>query len=305
MFNKIALIGIGLIGSSLARVIRREKLANEISISSRSRETIARAKDLVLGDFYSTNSAEAVAGCDLVIICTPVGACAAVAREIGPHLEDGAIVTDVGSVKQSVIDQIKPHLPNHAYLVPGHPIAGTEYSGPDAGFASLFENRWCILTPENGKKTGAVQKLETFWRACGSDVEIMTPKHHDLVLAVTSHLPHLIAYNIVGTADDMASETRSEVIKFSASGFRDFTRIAASDPVMWRDVFLHNREAVLETLGRFTEDLSALQKSIRNGDGDSLFDLFSRTREIRKSIVEIGQDVDAPNFGRNETEEEG
>jgi cyclohexadieny/prephenate dehydrogenase len=209
----------------------------------------------------------------------------------------------VGSVKRSVIDQMLPHLPSNVHLVPGHPIAGTEYSGPDAGFASLFENRWCILTPDETTDKAATEKLKIFWEKCGSQVEVMDAHHHDLVLAITSHLPHLIAYNIVGTADDLATDTRSEVIKFSASGFRDFTRIAASDPTMWRDVFIHNKEAVLETLGRFSEDLSSLQRAIRRGDGDQLFELFSRTREIRRSIIEIGQDVETPNFGRDVADE--
>ena len=299
MFDHVALIGVGLIGSSLAHVMQREKLCNSIAISSRSQETLMRAQELGLGDDFSLDAADIVKGADCVIICTPVGACEAVARSIGPHLKVGAIVTDVGSVKGSVIHQIKPHLPEGVHLVPGHPIAGTEYSGPDAGFASLFEERWCILTPEEDTDTEAVSILKRFWEKCGSQVEIMDPHHHDLVLAITSHLPHLIAYNIVGTANDMETDTRSEVIKFSASGFRDFTRIAASDPTMWRDVFLHNKDAVLETLGRFSEDLSSLQKAIRKGDGDALFDLFTRTREIRRSIIEVGQDVDAPNFGRD------
>jgi len=304
MFERIALIGIGLIGSSLSHVIRRENLAKEIAVSTRSEKTLARAGELQLGDFYSTDPAEASQDCDLVVICTPVGACGAVAEKISPVLKSGAILTDVGSVKRSVIDQINPHLPEHVSFVPGHPIAGTEYSGPDAGFPSLFEGRWCILTPEASADDASVQKLKTFWERCGSDVELMSAEHHDLVLAITSHLPHLIAYNIVGTADDLATEIRSEVIKFSASGFRDFTRLAASDPIMWRDVFLHNKDAVLETLGRFSEDLSSLQRAIRKGNGDELHELFSRTREIRRSIVEIGQDVESPNFGRGEGEED-
>ena len=302
MFQRVALIGIGLIGSSLSHVIRREKLSDSIAVSTRSEDTLKRAKELNLGDLYSLDAAEAVVGADLVILCAPVGACEAITKHIASSLEPGAIVTDVGSVKCSVIEQIKPHLPDNVHLVPGHPIAGTEYSGPDAGFASLFEGRWCVLTPEAGTDVAATEKLKQFWEACGSDVEIMDAKHHDLVLAITSHLPHLIAYNIVGTADDLETDTRSDVIKFSASGFRDFTRIAASDPTMWRDVFMHNKEAVLETLGRFSEDLSSLQRAIRRGDGDMLFDLFSRTREIRRSIIEIGQDVDTPNFGRDDNE---
>ena len=303
MFEKVALIGIGLIGSSLSHVMKREGLAKSIAISTRSEETLKRAEELGLGDQYSLDAGDVVKDADLVIVCTPVGACEQVAKVIGPNLQDDAIVTDVGSVKSSVIAQMQPHLPDGVHLVPGHPIAGTEYSGPDSGFASLFENRWCVLTPEQSTDGTAVRKLQTFWEKCGSQVEIMDSRHHDLVLAITSHLPHLIAYNIVGTANELETDTRSEVIKFSASGFRDFTRIAASDPTMWRDVFIHNKDAVLEILGRFSEDLSSLQRAIRRGDGDYLFDLFTRTREIRRSIIEIGQDVEAPNFGRHESEE--
>lgn len=300
LFSKVALIGIGLIGSSLSHVMRREGLADHIAVSTRSKETLDRAVELSLGNSYSLDAAEITKDADLVILCTPVGACKSVAKDIRPALKKGAIVTDVGSVKQSVIDQVKPFIPVDVHLVAGHPIAGTEYSGPDSGFASLFEDRWTILTPEKGTDTNAVSRLETFWNRCGSQVEIMDPKHHDLVLAITSHLPHLIAYNIVGTASDLETETKSEVIKFSAAGFRDFTRIAASDPTMWRDVFLHNKEAVLEILGRFSEDLTALQRAIRKGDGDQLFELFSRTRDIRKKIIDIGQEMDAPNFGRDQ-----
>ncbi len=303
MFDKVALIGIGLIGSSLSHVMRREGLAKTISISSRSQETLARAQALGLGNEFTLDAGEAVQDADLVIVCTPVGVCEQVAKTIAPSLKAGAIVTDVGSVKASVVSQMLPNLPDNVHLVPGHPIAGTEYSGPDSGFASLFENRWCILTPETSTDRDAISKLKTFWEKCGSQVEIMTATHHDLVLAITSHLPHLIAYNIVGTASDLETDTRSEVIKFSASGFRDFTRIAASDPTMWRDVFLHNKEAVLEILGRFSEDLSTLQRAIRKGDGEYLFDLFSKTRDIRRSIIEIGQDVESPNFGRHEAED--
>lgn len=303
MFDRVALIGIGLIGSSLAHVMRRENLARSICISTRSEETLDRARKLGLGDTYEIDPAQAVIDADLIIICTPVGVFGEVAKTIAPNLKPGAIITDVGSVKVSVIEQMKPHLPDNVYFVPGHPIAGTEYSGPDAGFASLFEERWCILTPENGTDADAVKRLKTFWEKCGSEVEIMDPEHHDLVLAITSHLPHLIAYNIVGTANDMEGDTRSEVIKFSASGFRDFTRLASSDPTMWRDVFIHNKDAVLETLGRFSEDLSTLQRAIRKGDGDALFDMFTRTRNIRQSIIDQGQDVDTPNFGRDAVED--
>lgn len=303
MFEKVTLIGIGLIGSSLAHVMKREGLAKTIAISTRSAGTLKRAEAIGLGNEYTLDAGEAVNDSDLIIVCTPVGACEQVAKTIGTNLKEGAIVTDVGSVKSSVIAQMQPHLPTGVHLVPGHPIAGTEYSGPDAGFASLFEKRWCILTPDEHTDKEATSKLKLFWEKCGSDVEIMDAHHHDLVLAITSHLPHLIAYNIVGTANELETETRSEVIKFSASGFRDFTRIAASDPTMWRDVFIHNKDAVLEILGRFSEDLSSLQKAIRRGDGDHLFDLFTRTRDIRRSIIEIGQDVETPNFGRDEAED--
>ncbi len=300
MFDKVALIGIGLIGSSLSHVMRREKLAGKIAIATRSGQTLERARELGLGDDYSLEARDAVEDADLVILCIPVGACGSVAKTIAPKLKPGAIVSDVGSVKQSVINQVIPYMPDGVNFVAAHPIAGTEYSGPDAGFASLFENRWCILTPTPDVDDEAVRKLTQFWQSCGSSVEIMAPDHHDLVLAITSHVPHLIAYNIVGTADDLEKVTASEVIKFSAGGFRDFTRIAASDPTMWRDVFVHNKEAVLEILGRFSEDLSALQRAIRWGDGEQLFELFTRTRNIRRSIIEEGQETDAPNFGRDQ-----
>lgn len=298
MFDRVALIGIGLIGSSLARIIRREGLAGEVVVSTRSRETLDRAATLHLGDRYTTDAAEAVRDADLVIVSVPVGASEAVAKEIAPALKAGAIVTDVGSTKASVIAQMQPHMPPDVHFIPGHPLAGTEKSGPDAGFAELFTNRWCILTPLDGTDPLALEKLAAFWRACGSNIDTMDPQHHDMVLAIVSHLPHIIAYNIVGTADDVQTVTKSEVIKYSASGFRDFTRLAASDPTMWRDVCLHNRDAILEMLARFSEDLSALQRAIRWGDGDKLFDLFSRTRAVRRSIIEAGQETDAPDFGR-------
>ena len=299
IFDKIALIGIGLIGSSIALAAKQRGLANTISIATRKSETLEKARQLGIGDEYTLDPAKAVEGADAVFLCTPVGAFGKVAEQIAPALKAGAIVTDVGSVKASVVRQVKPHLPEDTILIAGHPIAGTENSGPDAGFPTLFENRWCILTPEEDAPQEAVSRLKEFWEKCGSSVELMTPEHHDMVLAMTSHIPHLIAYNIVGTADDLESVTHSEVIKFSAGGFRDFTRIAASDPEMWRDVFLHNREAVLETLGRFSEDLSALQRAIRWGDGDTLFKLFSRTRDIRRQIIDVGQESAAPNFGRD------
>ncbi|WP_106753648.1 prephenate/arogenate dehydrogenase family protein [Pannonibacter carbonis] len=298
LFDRIALIGIGLIGSSLARIIRQENLAREIVISTRSPETLARAEELQLGDRYCTDAGEAVTDADLVIVSVPVGASEAVARIIAQHLKPGAILTDVGSTKASVVSQMAPHVPEGVHFIPGHPIAGTEHSGPDAGFASLFQNRWCILTPVEGTDQGAIDRLSAFWTACGSNVDVMDPEHHDLVLAIVSHLPHIIAYNIVGTADDLETVTKSEVIKYSASGFRDFTRLAASDPVMWRDVCLHNKDAILEMLSRFSEDLAALQRAIRWGDGQALFDLFTRTRSIRRSIIEAGQETEAPDFGR-------
>src|SRR5690606_2616864 len=297
-FNKIALIGIGLIGSSLARVIRRENLADHIAIATRSSETLKSAEELQLGDSYNTDSAEIVRDADLVIISVPVVSSGTVARQIAANLKPGAMVTDVGSTKASVIAQMQPQLPDIIHVMPGHPLAGTEYSRPDAGFAELFCNRWCILTPLPQTDQEALEKLIQFWEACGSRLAQMDPQHHDLVLAIVSHLPHIIAYNIVGTASDLEQVTKSEVIKYSASGFRDFTRLAASDPTMWRDVCLHNRDAILEMLGRFSEDLASLQRAIRWGDGDALFDLFTRTRAVRRGIIDAGQEVDAPDFGR-------
>tara|TARA_R110002126_G_scaffold88346_12_gene211750 strand:+ start:1359 stop:2303 length:945 start_codon:yes stop_codon:yes gene_type:complete len=299
LFNKVALIGIGLIGSSLARVIREKNLAEHIAIMSRSQATLDEARALDLGDIYSTDSEDIVRHADLIIVSVPVGASGAVAKDIAFHLKPGAIVTDVGSTKASVIEQMLPHIPEGVHFIPGHPIAGTERSGPEAGFAELFEGRWCILTPLEGTDPEAQEKLSNFWRACGSKIDVMEHEHHDRVLAVVSHLPQIISYNIVGTASDLETVTDSEVIKYSASGFRDFTRLAASDPTMWRDICLHNQDAILEMLSRFSEDLSSLQRAIRWGDGDALFDLFTRTRSIRKSIVEAGEDVDTENFGRN------
>jgi cyclohexadieny/prephenate dehydrogenase len=298
LFNRLALIGVGLIGSSIARAAKRQNAVGSIVATARSPETRRRVAELGLADQVVETNAEAVDGADLVIVCVPVGACGAIAEEIAPRLAPGAIVSDVGSVKAAVVRDMRPHLPPHVHFVPAHPVAGTEYSGPDAGFAELFVNRWCILTPPEGTTSDATEKLAAFWRLLGANVETMSPEHHDLVLAATSHLPHLIAYTIVGTADELQSVTRSEVLKFSAGGFRDFTRIAASDPTMWRDVFLANKEAVLEVLGRFNEDISALTRAIRNGDGEKLFEQFTRTRAIRKGIVQIGQDSPAPDFGR-------
>jgi cyclohexadieny/prephenate dehydrogenase len=297
-FNRIALIGFGLIGGSIARAARAQGLVGDIVTTARSAKTRARVAELGLADLVVETNAEAVKDADLVILCIPVGACGPVAQEIAAHLKPGAIVSDVGSVKGAVVRDVAPHLPANAHFVPAHPVAGTEHSGPDSGFAELFINRWCILTPPEGTDPNAVERLRGFWAALGAKVEIMTPDHHDLVLAITSHLPHLIAYTIVGTADELAQVTSSEVIKFSAGGFRDFTRIAASDPTMWRDVFLANKEAVLEMLGTFTEDLSKLTRAIRRGDGEALFEHFTRTRAIRRGIVEIGQDSAAPDFGR-------
>jgi len=297
-FGRLALIGIGLIGSSIARAVREKGLAEEIVVQSRSARTVAVAKRLKLGDRYTTSAAAAAEGADLVVIAIPVGAYAAIAAEIAPTLKPGAIVTDAGSVKLSVIRQVQPHMPGHAHFVPAHPVAGTEHSGPAAGFAELFHGRWCILTPPDGANRQAVDRVRKFWEGLGANVEMMAADHHDLVLAITSHVPHLIAYNIVGTAAHLEAVTQSEVMKFAAGGFRDFTRIAASDPTMWRDVFLNNREAVLEMLGRFSEDLTALQRAIRFGDGDALFDLFTRTRAIRRGIIEAGQETAAPDFGR-------
>jgi cyclohexadieny/prephenate dehydrogenase len=297
-FDRIALIGFGLIGGSIARAARQQGLAKEIVATARSAKTRARVTELGIVDRVVATNAEAVQGADLVILCIPVGACGAVAAEIAPDLKAGAIVSDVGSVKAAVVRDMAPHLPAAAHFVPAHPVAGTENSGPDSGFAELFINRWCILTPPDGADAAATEKLRAFWAALGAKVEIMTPEHHDLVLAITSHLPHLIAYTIVGTADELAQVTSSEVIKFSAGGFRDFTRIAASDPTMWRDVFLANKDAVLEMLGTFNEDLSKLTRAIRRGDGEALFEHFTRTRAIRRGIVEIGQDSAAADFGR-------
>jgi cyclohexadieny/prephenate dehydrogenase len=300
LFGTLALIGVGLIGSSVARAAAQTGAAGCIVICDRDPDALARAEALGLGQIYTRSAAEAAAAADLILLCTSVGVYADLAEDIAAALRTGAIVSDVGSVKTAVVADVAPRLPAGVHFVPGHPVAGTEQSGPDAGFATLFRNRWHILTPPPGTDEAAVNKVRALWEAFGANVEIMTPEHHDLVLAITSHLPHLIAYNIVGTAADLEDSLRSEVIKFSAGGFRDFTRIAASDPTMWRDVFLHNKEAVLEMLGRFTEDLAALQRMIRRGDGQGLFDLFTRTRAIRRGIVEQGQETAAPDFGRRQ-----
>jgi cyclohexadieny/prephenate dehydrogenase len=298
LFERLALIGVGLIGSSIARAARERGLVKSIAASARTEATRKRVAELKLADEVFATNAEAAKGADLVIVCVPVGACGAVAAEIALVLKAGAIVSDVGSVKSAILRDMAQHLPKNVHFIPAHPVAGTEHSGPDAGFAELFENRWCILTPPKDADVKAVERLKEFWTALGANVEIMDAEHHDMVLAITSHVPHLIAYNIVGTAAHLGEVTQSEVTKFSAGGFRDFTRIAASDPTMWRDVFLHNKEAVLEMLGRFSEDLSVLTRAIRFGDGKTLFDLFTRTRAIRRSIIEIGQETAEPDFGR-------
>lgn len=305
IFDELAIIGVGLIGSSVARAARKRGAARRIVLADCSSEVLARAEALELGDETTADLKHAVRNADCVLLCAPVGANDAIGRAIGPALKPGAIVSDVGSVKGAVLAALEPVLPPHARLVPAHPVAGTEQSGPDAGFSALFINRWCILTPPGGADKKAVETVRAFWEALGSHVEIMNAAHHDLVLAITSHVPHLIAYNIVGTAADLEEVTRSEVIKFSAGGFRDFTRIAASDPTMWRDVFLYNKDAVLEMLGRFSEDLTALQRMIRREDGEGLFALFTRTRAIRMGIVALGQETAAPDFGRRAAETDG
>ena len=299
LFGKAALLGIGLIGSSLAYAMRRAGLAAHIAGFAPRAETLESARKLGFADTLHDTLAPTVRDADLVVLATPLGAFGELARAMAPHLKAGAILSDVGSVKMAVIRDVAPFVPDGVHFIPAHPIAGTEQSGPEAGFAELFDGRWCILTPLPHAHVKSVEKLRSFWQRCGSHVELMDAKHHDLVLAITSHVPHLIAYNIVGTAADLETVTQSEVIKYSAGGFRDFTRIAASDPVMWRDVFLNNREAVLEMLGRFNEDLSSLQRAIRWGDGEMLLNLFTRTRAIRRSIIDAGQDIGEPNFGRS------
>jgi cyclohexadieny/prephenate dehydrogenase len=298
LFERVALIGLGLIGSSIARAARHLNLARSIVAIDASEAVVARVRELGIADEATTDIAAGVRDADLVILCVPVGVVGRVAEAMKLGLKPGCIVSDVGSVKASVIAQVQPHLPEGVHFVPAHPVAGTEHSGPDAGFATLFHNRWSILTPPEGTDEGAIARVRDFWEAMGSNVEVMSAQHHDLVLAITSHVPHLIAYNIVGTAADLETVTQGEVIKFSAGGFRDFTRIAASDPTMWRDVFLHNREAVLEMLGRLNEDIALLARAIRWGEGDKLFDLFTRTRAIRRGIISSGQETPEPDFGR-------
>lgn len=289
LFNKVTIIGLGLIGSSIARALRTYNVATKIIAADISPEVTNTVKSLKIADAAMTDIRQSVAGSDLVIISVPVGAYGDVAQAIAPALKNGAIITDVGGVKQSVVETLQKYLPDTATFVPGHPIAGTEFSGPESGFDTLFIGRWSILTPLPHTSLRAVEAVTKMWEAFGAKVEIMGPEHHDLVLAITSHLPHLIAYTIVGTAEDLADDLKSEVIQFSASGFRDFTRIASSDPAMWRDIFLHNKDAVLEILGRFNEDLSALQRAVRKGDGNYMQNVFARTRKIRKSIIDAGQ----------------
>lgn len=301
VYDRVALIGLGLIASSMFWAMKRGGLAGEVTGYARSVETRDTARRIGLCDRVCDSAADAVEGADLVILCVPVGVMGAIAVEIAGHLKPGATVTDVGSVKRDVIENVAPHLPDNVHFIPGHPLAGTEHSGPESGFAELFDNRWCLLVPVPGSDPEAVARLRTLWEGLGSNVEEMEAEHHDLVLAVTSHAPHLIAYTMVGVADDLRRVTDSEVIQYSAAGFRDFTRIAASDPTMWRDVFLTNKDATLEILGRFTEELFALQRAIRTGDGDHLHDYFTRTRAIRRGIIEAGQDTDAPDFGRTKT----
>ncbi|MDR1827735.1 MAG: prephenate/arogenate dehydrogenase family protein [Methylobacteriaceae bacterium] len=299
LFKRLAIIGFGLIGSSIARVARQQNLVETIVAIDSSKEARRTIRELALADRITGDIPSGVRGADFIILCTPVGSYEQVALAMKDYLEPGAIVSDVGSVKGVAVTAITPHIPPHAHFVAAHPVAGTEQSGPQAGFASLFVNRYTVVTPTLETDREAVAKVVKFWEGTGALVEEMDYQHHDLVLAITSHIPHLIAYNIVGTAADLETVIQSEVIKFSAGGFRDFTRIAASDPTMWRDVFLNNREAVLEMLGRFNEDLSALARAIRWGDGDKLFDLFTRTRSIRRSIIDMGQEIAEPNFGRD------
>ena len=298
IYDRVALIGLGLIAGSIALAAKRRGLAQTVVGTARTAQTRDTALRIGLVDHVFETPAQAVADADLVILCVPVGAMAGVAAEIGPHLKPGCVVSDVGSVKQAVMDAISPHLPDHAVFIPAHPLAGTEHSGPESGFATLFDNRFCILTPAESTSPDEITRYRTFWQGMGAKVEEMDAEHHDRVLAVTSHVPHLIAYTMVGVADDLRRVTNSEVIKFSAAGFRDFTRIAASDPTMWRDVFLNNEAATLEILGRFTEELFTLQRAIRKGDGELLFNHFTRTRAIRRGILDAGQDTDAPDFGR-------
>lgn len=300
LYERVALIGLGLIASSMFWAMKRGGVAGHVTGYARSEATRDTARRIGLCDDVYDSAIEAVKDADLVVLCVPVGVMGQVAAEIAPYLKPGATVSDVGSVKKSVIESVGPHIPANVHFVPAHPMAGTEHSGPDSGFASLFDNRWCLIVPDGADET-ATQRLEDFWHALGANCERMEVQHHDQVCAVVSHIPHLIAYTMVGVADDLNRVSDQEVIKFSAAGFRDFTRIAASDPTMWRDVFLTNKEATLEILGRFTEELFALQRAIRTGDGDQLFDYFTRTRAVRRGIIDAGQDTDAPDFGRTKS----
>lgn len=300
VYDRVALIGLGLIASSMFWAIKRAGLAGEVTGYARSQETRDTARRIGLCDRVCDSAREAVEGADLVVLCVPVGVMGDVAADLAPALKPGATISDVGSVKRAVIDAVAPHIPETVHFIPAHPLAGTEHSGPESGFESLFDNRWCLLVSDNGADEQAIAALQQLWQGMGAKVERMDPDHHDLVLAVTSHAPHLIAYTMVGVADDLSRVTDSEVIQYSAAGFRDFTRIAASDPTMWRDVFLANKDATLEILGRFTEELFALQRAIRRGDGAHLHDYFTRTRQIRRGIIEAGQDTDAPDFGRGQ-----
>jgi cyclohexadieny/prephenate dehydrogenase len=302
IYDRVALIGLGLIASSMGHAMKKWGLANHVAGHAKSEATRAAALEIGFCDTVHATAAEAVKGADLVVLAVPVGVMEAIASEIAPHLKPGATVTDVGSVKQAVVAAVGPHLPETVHFVPGHPLAGTEHSGPHSGFATLFQNRWTILTPVESAPAEAVERLKSYWEGMGANVDLMDAPHHDLVLAVTSHTPHLIAYTMVGVADHLRRVSESEVIKYSASGFRDFTRIAASDPTMWRDVFLTNKEATLDILGRFTEELFMLQRAIRMGDGPALFDYFTRTRAIRRGIIEAGQDTAAPDFGRTKVD---
>ena len=304
VYDRVALIGLGLIASSMFWAIKRAGLAGEVTGYARSQETRDTARRIGLCDRVCDSAREAVEGADLVVLCVPVGVMGDVAADLAPALKPGATVSDVGSVKRAVIDAVAPHIPETVHFIPAHPLAGTEHSGPESGFESLFDNRWCLLVSDNGADEQAIAALKQLWQGMGAKVERMDPDHHDLVLSVTSHAPHLIAYTMVGVADDLSRVTDSEVIQYSAAGFRDFTRIAASDPTMWRDVFLANKDATLEILGRFTEELFALQRAIRRGDGAHLHDYFTRTRQIRCGIIEAGQDTDAPDFGRGQASKE-
>jgi cyclohexadieny/prephenate dehydrogenase len=299
VYDRVTLIGLGLIASSIFWASKRKDVSIHITGYSRSEKTRNTARKIGLCDEVSDEVEDAVKDADLVILCVPVGAMEQVMLKIAPFLKTGATISDVGSVKRAVIDAVEPHLPNDVKFVPAHPLAGTENSGPESGFASLFDNRWCLLTEHESADKTDRDKVMSFWIGLGANVEFMDADHHDLVLAVTSHAPHLIAYTMVGVADDLGKVTDSEVIKYSAAGFRDFTRIAASDPIMWRDVFLFNKDATLEILGRFTEELFDLQRAIRTGNGDKLLNYFTHTRSVRRGIIEAGQDTDVPNFGRN------